>query len=68
MNFEIQGNGSVVARGRWGKTAYMKWIGLAAVFFSCAWSAAAQSGAISLTVDATQTPLKVIRTQETIPV
>ncbi|MGC2233531.1 MAG: hypothetical protein WBA09_18690, partial [Candidatus Acidiferrum sp.] len=51
---------AVIARG--------KWIALAAVFFVAAWSASAQSGAISVTVDATQTPMKIIRTQETIPV
>jgi predicted metalloprotease with PDZ domain len=45
---------------------------LAVIFFSALYVASAsaqrQSGAISLTVDATQTPLKFIQTRESIPV
>jgi predicted metalloprotease with PDZ domain len=43
---------------------------LAVIFFSALYaaSASAQTGAISLTVDATQTPLKLIHTHESIPV
>ncbi|MGC2390094.1 MAG: hypothetical protein WA621_11915, partial [Candidatus Acidiferrum sp.] len=68
MNFEIRRGWNVIARGALAGIAHGKRIALAALFFGLAWSASAQTGAISLTVDATQTPLKVIRTQETIPV
>ena len=68
MNLEIRRVWAVVARGGMCVVAHSKWTALAGLFFMVTWTAAAQTGAISLTVDATQTPLKVIRTQETIPV
>jgi len=68
MNYEIRKRGSLIFREAAAGIAYVRLIALAAVFLVAAWSAAAQSGAISLTVDATQTPLKIIRSQETIPV
>ncbi|MGC0775048.1 MAG: hypothetical protein WB543_19090 [Candidatus Acidiferrum sp.] len=68
MNFEIRTGWSVIARDALAGMAHGRWIALAVLFFTVGWSASAQSGAISVTVDATQTPMKIIRTQETIPV
>ncbi|MGC2887692.1 MAG: hypothetical protein WB627_01405, partial [Candidatus Acidiferrum sp.] len=68
MNFEIRTGWSVIARDALAVMAHGRWIALAVLFFTVGWSASAQSGAISVTVDATQTPMKIIRTQETIPV
>src|SRR5579859_4152405 len=68
MNFQIRMKLASIARGAWAAIARGRGLALAAAFFAMAYGASAQSGAISLTVDATQTPLKVIRTQETIPV
>lgn len=68
MNLEMRRGLSSIVRGLRKATFIENWILLVVLIFSMASVASAQSGAISVTLDATQTPMKIIKTHETIPV